>query len=296
MSKVDTLNIVKNFLKNQDKFKLVYNTDIQHQSNSYGLITPITQNLLVLDSSFNPPHLGHLSMIERSQSIINKNNATSNNLNLSCINIYSVLLLLSVKNADKNEVSSNEYSKRLKMMILLANYIKEINGINCGVALTNASLFVDKSDLITDWIHNETKEHNINITNNISNYFLLGFDTIIRFFDPKYYINKSIIESLNPFFQNSKIVVLLRDDKSSKMDITKQKEYLNDIVSKNQLNDTTLPDSWKGKLLYGESQKEWNISSSGIRKEISNNISNDWESKVIPSIKDFIKNNSMYQN
>lgn len=295
MSKIDTLNIVKNFLKNQEKFKLVYNTEIQHNSNGYGLITPTTQNLLILDSSYNPPHLGHLSMIEKSQLIINKSNTNSNNLNLSCINVYSVLLLLSVKNADKNEVSFNEYFKRLQMMILLANYIKQQNGINCGVALTNACLFVDKSNLITDWISNEIKKCNINTNNSINNYFLLGFDTIIRFFDPKYYINKSIIESLNPFFQNSKIVVLLRDDKSSKMDIANQKQYLNDIILKNQLNETKLPENWKGKLLYGESQKEWNISSSGIRKEIANNISKDWESKVIPAIKDFIKDNSMYQ-
>lgn len=281
---MDVVNAIKLFLKNKESFRVV-----ECVGNSK-LITSLTRQLLVLDSSFNPPHLGHLSMIRQSLLELSKKKTENKTFGVQTINTNSVLLLFSVKNADKDSVSIEEYAKRLEMVTLMSKYINQELGIYCGVALTDASLFVDKSTLINNWIRKESE-------NKIENYFLLGFDTIIRFFNKKYYVN-SIVDSLNPFFKQSNLIVFIRDDKSSQMSITDQVEYLENIKRGNLIegNDITkLPDNWKDRILYCEAKNEWGISSSGIRREIeAGNGSKEWEGKVISAIRNYIKENGLY--
>lgn len=264
-------NIVASFLKNGEAFKLI------HQSPTRPLLSPMTRRLLVLDSSFNPPHLGHLSMIK--ESILKLKDDGTSLANVASINTNSVLLLFGVRNADKGTVSVEEYSNRLAMVEMMSEYIMSELGVSCGIALTSASLFVDKSDLVNEWVQRHSQ-------NDVNKYFLLGFDTIIRFFDPKYY-KGSLSDSLDPFFANSKICVFLRKDPSSRLDVSSQVKYLETLE---------IPQDWKHKITFCQSQREWSISSSGIRRTIStDNSDSSWHDKVIPSIRDYIIENQIYK-
>lgn len=286
---MDVLNTIKTFLKSEEKFRLIQ---------CYGhreLISPTTRRLLILDSSFNPPHIGHLSMIK--QSVQELNRQSSQGVGVATINTNSLLLLFSVKNADKGSVSVEEYSRRLHMVDLMSTYISTELGLACGVALSDASLFVDKSALITNWIEEQQKEKG-GKQQKIGRFFLLGFDTLIRFFNPKYY-SGSMIDALDPFFQQSRLCVLLRNDTSSGMDVTEQEKFLQDI-EKGEISNggvtMKLPASWRDKVTYCEARNEWAISSSGIRRAIAESSNaQEWESKVIPSIGEYIKDNSFYR-
>lgn len=280
MIKPDITKTVGSFIKNNDTFKLLYS------SKGIELINPLTKRLLILDSSFNPPHIGHFSMIKKGITSIDSYN---NGIEISTINKNSVLLLFSIKNADKSNVSIDEYVIRLHMVRLMCDYISEVLGVSCGVALINSSLFVDKSHIISDWIklHNPTVE----------NYFLLGFDTLIRLFDMKYYNDKkNIIESLNPLFENSKILTFLRDD--GKLSINQQETYIESIKNCKIMNkniEFDIPSKWGNNILMTSSINEWGISSSNIRNEVFENLNDNWEDKVIPNIAKFIKDNQLYK-
>jgi nicotinamide-nucleotide adenylyltransferase len=266
---LDFSNIVKQFITNNEKFKLIYQ--------SRPLILPMTTRLLILDSSFNPPHKGHLSMVQKS--IVDLQKAETGT---TTINNNSVLLLFSLKNADKKDaISLENYIHRLNMIQLLSQYIDENLGVACGIAITNASLFVEKSDILKEWVN----EHD-EAVNSIDQYFLLGFDTVIRFFDMKYYSPQysDISEAVGQFFEKSKICMFLREDPSSKMGIEQQKEYVS----------TQLPASLtKEDIVVTASEKEWNISSSGIRKEIDSGNS-EWQKQVIPSVAQYILDKRLY--
>jgi nicotinamide-nucleotide adenylyltransferase len=277
MNKTDIPNIIRQFLKKNDAFKVIYQPSTK-------LLTPISRRLLILDSSFNPPHLGHFSMIKQSILLLCKDNK---DLNISTINTNSVLLLFSVKNADKDSVTENEYIKRLNMVNKMCEIVSNELGISCGIALTNASLFVDKNELIRKWVNNYNNNYNNNNNNNNNNsqsnefnidtYFLLGFDTLIRFLDKKYY-NDTIFNSLKSFFETSKIIVFLRDDPSSKFDVHEQEKYVEDL---------DINQDWKNRIKFCESKEEWSISSSKIRKLIAEKDVT-WKKLVIPGIEDDI--------
>ena len=273
---METRNIIKQFITQNEKFKIIKETR--------KLITPITNELIILDSSFNPPHLGHYSMIKQSILDLNKRN----NINTSTINNKSILLLFSIENADKqNNLSIDTYVHRINMIDLMTKYIDQELGLACGIGLIKSSLFIDKSNLINDWLSGYTSEGK----EKISQFFLLGYDTVIRLFNMKYYPNSdNINEALKPLFDNSKICVFLRkSDKSDEdeKEITKQIEYLKNLQK--LLND-------ESKILICMSENEWNISSSSIRNSVQNgNDDKSWNSQVIHSIRDYINRNGLYQ-
>lgn len=279
---MEALKVVKTFAKSGESFRLV---------RCYGnreVVGPTTRRVLVLDSSFNPPHRGHLAMIRQGVLDLDRHDG------IATINTNAVLLLFSVKNADKDSVGIEEYARRLHLVGLMAEYVSSELGLSCGVALTDASLFVEKSHLVASWIGQSSDTRR----SPIDNFFLLGFDTLIRFFDPKYY-KGPIVEALVPFFQQSKLCVLLRNDMSSKLDVGEQKKFIQSIqngeIGYYDKNKTLLPASWSGKLFYCEARDEWAISSSSIRRAVRDGNSVDWESKVLPSVKAYINSASLYR-
>lgn len=274
---MEALKVVKTFVRSGDSFRLV---------KCYGdrdVVGPTTRRVLVLDSSFNPPHRGHLAMIK--QGVL----SLSTHDGIATINTNAVLLLLSVKNADKDSVSVDEYARRLHMVGLMAEHVCAGLGLSCGVALTDASLFVDKSRLVADWTGRSS---------GVDNFFLLGFDTLIRFFDPRYY-REPLVEAVDPFFRHSKLCVLLRDDKSSRMDLADQKKYMQDLqngeIDDKDNNRTALPASWRGKVFFCEAKHEWAISSSAIRTAVREQDPVRWQGKVIPTVRAYINGASLYR-
>jgi nicotinic acid mononucleotide adenylyltransferase len=121
-------------------------------------INPIahSSSFAVLDSSFNPPHNGHLEIVKDS----------------------NVVLLFSIKNMDKE---TRNIKDRVEMIKLL----------NLPAAITDQGRFVDKASLFPD-----------------GTTFIMGYDTLIRFFDVKYYTNFQ--SDMDRFFTKSVIKVFDR--------------------------------------------------------------------------------------
>lgn len=257
---------LRQFIESKSSFNVVYSTQsspISHQ----------TSRLCILDSSFNPPHLGHLSLITKSIDYYHDSPRST-----------SILLLLSVKNADKLIPKPASFEDRLDMMCLLADHIQNSLNISVSVALTNHAKFVDKSNVVRDWVNEVIGE-----ISKVRFSFLLGFDTLIRVFDPKYYKPFPISDALDGFMKLNDFFCLTRtDDINSNLE--DQHRYLQDIAE----NKTDLPTEWARKihLIEGE-EKSLEISSSTIRKGAALH-NEEWKYHVTSTVAAFIERENLY--
>ncbi|KAG7660670.1 uncharacterized protein J8A68_005787 [[Candida] subhashii] len=254
---------IQEFIKSQKDFNIIYNT-------SHEFLTPTTQRVCVLDSSFNPPHLGHYALVEESlkKSIDHKSKV--------------VLLLLSIKNADKVAPDPISLSNRLEMMYIMANDISNRYTVNVSIGLTKHAKFVDKSISILNYIDNRK---DVKLT------FLIGFDTLIRILNPKYYLPDKLSTSLEQFMKSTDLFCLTRTNKEITND--QQSRYLEEI-KKGRHED--IPSHWTDNIYMVENFGDdvANYSSSDIRLKIASNDEN-WKPKVVSEIRDFIINQKLYK-
>lgn len=162
--------------------------------------------LYILDSSFNPPSIAHLTLITSAL----KEHAYPER------NPCRVLLLFSTQNADKAP-SPASFAQRIALMSIfaedLSNRLKtEVNQRNAGIArvpidvgLTKEPYYNDKSVAIADTqppIYPSSPSH----------VYLVGYDTLTRFCNPKYYpSHHPPLSALRPFFDaNHKLRVTQR--------------------------------------------------------------------------------------
>ncbi|AGO10794.1 AaceriAFR721Wp [[Ashbya] aceris (nom. inval.)] len=196
------------------------------------------RRLLVLDSSFNPPHFGHCELIER-----------------ACDRYKSeelhVLLLLSVNNADKEEKPAT-FDKRLYMMSILADLLSK-RSIDTSVGLTTHARFIEKTGAI-----HKHGFHGGRIT------YLMGFDTLVRFLDPKYYKPSTLIEALSDFMRQTDLFCLARKDGTG---MDKQTTY--GTVLANGGYEPEIPRAWASHISIDSSPgKYYGLSSTEVRNRI----------------------------
>jgi nicotinamide-nucleotide adenylyltransferase len=140
--------------------------------------------LAVLDSSFNPPTLAHLSLLQ--DSISHLKNVHSNDES----SVQGVLMH-SISNADKKVVIGASLEQRVDML-------QRIQAVeNHGIVLTNRALFVDKAQLLK----NEWSDAKI--------YLIVGEDTLIRILDEKYY-KQGIDNALQELFSVTDLICFAR--------------------------------------------------------------------------------------
>ncbi|KAI8822799.1 hypothetical protein BJ741DRAFT_86223 [Chytriomyces cf. hyalinus JEL632] len=159
----------------------------------------LSGNILVLDSSFNPPHETHLALITRSLHLLNTRSTHK-------ANISRVILLHALNNADKLATSSlSALMPRLSLMDAFSRDVADcINNnkssseppVSVLLALTTAAKFADKATLLRT-------------TNALSAsqsvFWILGMDTVVRLFDSKYY-TIPVMDALTPLFRNDAVV------------------------------------------------------------------------------------------
>ena len=138
--------------------------------------------LLCLSASFNPMTVAHAGLIREASRTIHP---------------HEVLLLLATANVDK-DVSGLPLGERLA---LLLRFAEPRPGVS--VAAVGPGRFVDKMEAIHHAYPTGTRL-----------FFLLGFDTLIRLFDPKYYSDKE--GSLSALFKASECIVANRGPEPSK--------------------------------------------------------------------------------
>ena len=188
---------LKSFQSSQSTFRVVRTINASASS------PPSPKTLFILDSSFNPPHNAHLALARSA-------------LHESCTkhhpSPYRFLLLFSTHNADKAP-SAASFPQRLAMMTLFAEDLlrhvqegeSEYAAPAIDIGLTTAPYYTDKSAAISG-------EGAAVYTEQPTHVHLLGFDTITRFFAPKYYPDfNPPFSALNPFFEaGHKLRVTLR--------------------------------------------------------------------------------------
>ena len=281
---------LREFVASKADFSIIYST--LASSNSSGgntstqqaaFVTPHTQRVCVLDSSFNPPHLGHSALVEE---LLRSNYDHIPNEN------KSLLLLLSVKNADKetDHLSLEVFEQRLDMIHLMANDLSKRFPINISIGLTNHAKFVDKSLSIISYI--EEKFPDI-VTPDFKLTFLIGFDTLVRILDPKYYLPDKFSQSLENFMKKTDLFCLTRHD--AVKSLTQQEGYVKEISSGKHED---IPSHWSNNIFMLPSLNEEiaNLSSSSIRKEILSQGHGDlkWRAHVIPEVAKYIDEHDIY--
>ncbi|KAF6825420.1 cytidylyltransferase family protein [Colletotrichum plurivorum] len=148
-------------------------------------------SLVVLDSSFNPPTLAHLRMA-RSALRDGSSNSSGGGARL--------LLLLAVNNADKKPKPAS-FGERLGMMHAFAeDLLEEEEEVEVDLGLTTRPYFHEKSAVIAE-------EGGYGGAEQV---YLVGFDTLIRIFDGKYYDDMGA--ALGPFLGRARVRVTMRTD------------------------------------------------------------------------------------
>jgi nicotinamide-nucleotide adenylyltransferase len=173
------------------------------------------QALYVLDSSFNPPTVAHLRIA--TTALTHDRGAVPKRL----------LLLLATQNADKPSKPAS-FEQRLVMMSIFAEDLRkayrsstaagvgkeesadtrkqskaEEDELAIDIALTTHPYFIDKASAIAAsgaYPPETTQVH------------LIGYDTLIRLLDPKYYPPTHTLAPLEPFLGKHRLRVTYRTD------------------------------------------------------------------------------------
>ncbi|CCC68981.1 hypothetical protein NCAS_0B08970 [Naumovozyma castellii] len=233
---MNNLEIYESFNANSRKFEIIYGAD---------KVEGDVDKLLVLDSSFNPPHWGHYTLIKKALNYYRKR---QNDLRIH------VLLLLSINNADKGTKPAS-FDRRMDMMCLMSNLLKEQENVNVSVGITIFGKFVDKDKVIMERF----------ISNGSCNaVYLVGFDTVVRIFDPKYYTPLLLKDALHTFMQRAEFCCLTRD---GEVNVESQLQFPIDILD--GAYEPELPKDWGSKIhILSNDDKYSSVSSSTARKEI----------------------------
>ena len=141
----------------------------------------------ILDASFNPLTLAHEALAHHAQ---------------NTFNFDEIVLLLAKTNVDK-ALFGADLSQRLAMMVNYANSDTQLD-TRLSVAGCSHARFIDKARAL--------RAH---YSPNAQIYFLVGHDTLIRIFDPRYYTDMSA--ELKVLFSLCHIVSANRENPSQKV-------------------------------------------------------------------------------
>lgn len=224
------------------------------------------RTLYILDSSFNPPSVAHLTLATSAL----KQHALSESAP------YRLLLLFSTHNADKAP-SPASFVQRMALMAVFAEDLSQhlnkapsgqhpdLADISIDIGLTKEPYYSDKSAAIKETAPPFYSSDPIHI-------HLVGYDTLIRFCNPKYYPEHDPpLSALRPFFDaGHKLRVTQRpadpSDASSNEfgTIEEQETYLQRLRDGEQEKAGFKP-AWGEKIDMAQAEEGVGISSTRVR-------------------------------
>lgn len=158
------------FIAEKQTFKLVYTT-----KPAWPVLPPSCEraHIAVLDASFNPPTRAHAGLAQLRPA------APPHHFDAH-------LLLFSVRNADKGRGRPGDASplQRLHMMLLLAQHLEQ-SDMQVAVALVDEPLVFAKSTLL---------HQHLGASAPLRLHWLMGSDTLVRVFQPKYYASEAALQ------------------------------------------------------------------------------------------------------
>lgn len=275
----------------------------QHHAGGTSTITSQDPQVVILDSSFNPPTLAHLSMIHQG---------------LASVTLpVSLILLLSIKNADKPASERQSFARRVQMMWMLAQMLATApeetslprSLVSIDVALTKTPYFHDKAATIekalpgpippssTEPIYRPGL-HTVPAQMMAQQVWLLGHDTMLRFLNPSYYKPAESLDVLIPFFEKHRICVVPRlqaspDASSGTLDTGDPSLYLAQLVA-GQRQIEGWRNEWKDNFLVLAGRSGEPISSTQARHAAHNGDVQRLKSLVIQPLVSWILQEKLY--
>jgi nicotinamide-nucleotide adenylyltransferase len=233
---------------------------------SVNATAPQPKTLYILDSSFNPPSIAHLTL---ATSALRQSAPAEKSP-------YRLLLLFSTHNADKAP-SPASFVQRIALMTMFAEDLSRSlknapHLLNAGVAdisidigLTKEPYYSDKSVAIAHTSPPAYSSSPIHV-------HLVGYDTLIRFCNPKYYPKYDPpLSALKPFFDaGHKLRVTQRptdpsDESSSEFGtIEEQAKYLQDLKDGGQERAGFEP-AWGRNIDMVQAEEGVGVSSTRVR-------------------------------
>ncbi|RUP47296.1 hypothetical protein BC936DRAFT_145894 [Jimgerdemannia flammicorona] len=144
--------------------------------------------IAILDSSFNPPTFAHRALLLHT---LRRTDPPTD--------FDAALLLFSTTNADKQPGGTGPVERVMMMELAACTMASEISPRALAVGVTKHARFVDKAEAILRSLASSSS-----VTPEL--YFIMGLDTILRLFSPKYYPGTTVVQALGPFFARSKVV------------------------------------------------------------------------------------------
>lgn len=282
---------LKEFLSSEKSFAVVYSS-----LSASRIVTEKTSRLVVLDSSFNPPHLGHWSLAEEALKFNYSTNSDPQIAQGDAIDLdvpiepsknvvgdknsaSALLLLLSVKNADKANLTPAPFEHRLEMMYLMAQKWHQVTKGDVSIGITSHAKFVDKLVAILEQLPHPAK-----LT------FAVGYDTLVRILDQKYYLPDRLLDSLCEFMNTSDIFCLTRaDDPDSSV---QQLQFVDDLGRGHFAH---IPKSWALSIhiLNVPGLKISLVSSSQMRRDYAEGKNSEKDS-ILAEVDNYIMKNKLY--
>ncbi|KAL2073264.1 hypothetical protein VTL71DRAFT_10588 [Oculimacula yallundae] len=164
---------------------------------------PPPKTLYILDSSFNPPTLAHARII---LSALQSSTSRSTP--------HRVLLLLAIQNADKAPKPAS-FEERLAMMEIFAADLlakhksstksqSQQSELGIDIGVTTLPYFADKYPHISP-----SEAYPLPETEQVH---LIGYDTLVRLLDTKYYPPSHTLKPIQPFLKEHRLRVSYRAD------------------------------------------------------------------------------------
>ncbi|KAI9061071.1 Nucleotidylyl transferase [Trametes sanguinea] len=274
-----------------------------------------TLHVSVLDSSFNPPTLAHLALANTLPPPTPAEEASTP----TARDFDARLLLLSVRNADKQlKPGDATYEQRVEMMILLArdlarSHARSIPAArdalseaaphepNVAVAIIDEPTFVGKSTILRDFLSKRILEilGPTEVASAFPNIppptpkltFLMGTDTIVRLFAPRYYAEEQFMVAalrrfLSPEGDDSRIICARRVSRGvpraeeERIEV-EMSEFARKIIPVRKLSFVDI------------GERECTYSSSEVRESLAKGDER-WKDMVTPSIVEYITSKKLY--
>ena len=237
-------------------------------------------HISVLDSSFNPPTLAHLAMASSSFPSPRPTSAAGED------DYTARLLLFSTGNVDKTlKPTDPSLTQRAQMMLLLSQRLStSIEPVAIG--LLNQPTFAGKAKVIHDHLRRTTEGESLDVRLT----FLIGTDTLTRFFDPRYYTSFAggMPEALGDFFEKGSKLVSARRGNDGESRRVERKVLERDEVQR-----------WVGEgrvKLLGEGDEEWvGISSTAVREAVKEGDKGRLRELVMGEVAEYVEKEGLYR-
>ena len=238
-------------------------------------------HIAVLDSSFNPPTRAHLEII---CSPLPAPHAIGSRTATPLRDYTSRLLLFSHKNVDKVLGPGDATPKqRVEMMLLLREEVENRTGQPCAVGICGEPTFVGKSRVIHDYLASSASKSGDDTTLT----FLIGTDTLTRFFNPRYYPPDQMDNQLSAFFASSPAgygSVLVSARRGA------DREVEDEVLSRGAVKPLA---ETGGVRLLDLGEEGMDVSSTMIREAVK--AGKSLEGLTIPSIEQYVVQHGLYR-